>query len=248
VSEREALENGYITPYSMASSDEDFVEMVANMLMEGRTRFNEIVASVNPTAQEAFRSKEQFVVNYFRTVWDIDFYELQTYVQAALNTQTPPASVPDTYGFDQQYTTASVNPNNQTLLPQRVSFMNLYNTSANNVAAIPDFGLTMDSLAVISASATAMVLRMYISQDGQTFFADFVYSDAVSNGVHTYTYVTTNPNGDVIKDAVTPLLDYFSNNQFNITWYADPSVSIYPRVKFAPVTTPANYFLALLLP
>lgn len=242
----EALQAGYITPYSMASSDEDFVEMVANMLMEGRTRFNEIVASVNPTAQQALRSKEEFVVNYFREVWNIDFYSLQTKVNIALNSLVQPPTVDQAYGFGKPFTTASVNPDNQVLLPQRTSFMSIINSCRDAVVAIPGFGLALDSFALLSPANNSVIIRMYIEQDQNTFFADFTYNEAVISGVHIYTYVSANPNGDIIKDAVTPLLDYFSNNQFTITWYADPGTSIYPRVKFSPVS--GDYFLALLLP
>lgn len=244
----EALEEGYITPYSMASFDEDFVEMIANMLMFGRVRFDEIVSTVNPTAQQALRTKEQFVVNYFREVWNIDFYGLQTKVQTALNNLVAPPTVSQSFGHDKTYTTASVNPDNQTLLPQRVSFMSIYNSSANAVEAIPGFGLVMDSMAVIMTDASSATLRMYVNQNGVTFLADFAYAVSVSGGTYSFTYVGENANGAIIKDAVTPLLNYFSGNQFNISWYADPSVSIFPRVRFAPVASPTNYFLALLLP
>lgn len=248
LSSADALENGYITPYSMASADEDFVEMVSVMLMEGRTRTNELFNSANPSAQQALRTKEQYVVNYFREVWNIDFYSLQARVQAALNSLVSPPTVGEAYGFDKPYSTASVDPNNQDLLPQRAFFMNLYNTSADNVSAIPDYGLIMDSMAVINISGDESVLRMYLTQGVNTYFADFLYSVTVANDVYTYTYVTANGNGDIIKDAVTPLLDYFSNNQFKITWFADPTVSIFPRVKFTPVAAANNYFIALLLP
>jgi len=248
ISEEEAREDGYITAYSMASSDEDFVEMIANMLMEGRSRFNEIVASVNPTAQQALRSKEQYVVNYFKEVWNIDFYGLQTKVQAALNALVPPPTITEAYGIGKIYTTASFDPAKQDILPQRPSFMNLYNASADAVEQIAGFNLTMDSMAVLSVAANATVLRMYISQAGSAFAADFLYQETVAGDVHSFVYIDQNPNGDVIKDAVTPLLDYFSNNQFRYSWYTDPSVSIYPRIKFAPVANPNNYFLALLLP
>lgn len=248
ISEEEARENGYITAYSMATAEEDFVEMIANMLMEGRSRFNEIVASVNPTAQQALRSKEQYVVNYYKEVWNIDFYSLQTRIQSALNALAPPPTVEEAYGATKTYTTASVNPDNQTLLPQRASFMAIYNSSADSVEQVPGYGLVMDSMAVVSTASDASVLRMYVRQGTNTFFADFFYNVSVLNNVYTYVYTGENENGAIIKDAVTPLLDYFSNNNFTITWYTDPSVSIYSRVKFTPVSNTGNYFLALLLP
>ena len=222
--------------------------MIANMLMEGRARFDEIVASVNPTAQEVLRSKEQFVVNYFREVWNIDFYSLQTRVQGALNALVPSAPVQESYGFDKIYTTASVNPENQTLLPQRQNFMSIYNSSATAVSEIPGFGLTLDSMAVIFEAADSAILRMYIQQDGVSFSADFVHHVSVNGNVNDYTYVREDENAQVIHDAVVPLLDYFANNQFTLSWYIDPAITIYPRIKFAPVASPTNYFLALLLP
>jgi substrate import-associated zinc metallohydrolase lipoprotein len=248
VSEEEARANGYITAYSMATAEEDFVEMIANMLMEGKPRFDEIVASVNPTAQEAMRSKEQFVVNYFREVWNIDFYSLQTRVQAALNALTPTGPVTDEYGFGNTYTTASVDPSNQTLLPQRPSFMNIFNASAAAVAQIPNLGLTLDSMAVISESEDTTVLRMYIGQNNVAFSADYRYGANRNGNIYSYTFGSENENAAFIRNEVTPLLDYFGNNQFALSWYIDPSITIYPRVRFAPVSNSANYFLALLLP
>jgi substrate import-associated zinc metallohydrolase lipoprotein len=248
VSEEEARENGYITAYSMASAEEDFVEMVANMLMEGESRFNEIVESVNPTAQDALRSKEQYVVNYFREVWNIDFYSLQTRVQNALNALVPTPDVSDEYGAGNIYTTASVDPSNQTLLPQRPGFMSILNSSAAAVAQIPNLGLSLDSLAIVAASADSSILRLYISQNNVTFFADYTYGLNISGEVYTYTFGSENENGEFIHAEVTPLLDYFSNNQFTLSWYVDPSITIFPRVRFSPVANANNYFLALLLP
>jgi hypothetical protein len=218
------------------------------MLTEGRARFNEMVASVGPEAQQALRLKEQFVVNYFREVWNIDFYSLQTRVQNALNAQLPPLTVEEAFGAGKTYTTASVDPAEQTLLPQRASWMALYNEAEDSVALIPGFGLVMDSMAVIMAADDAAIIRMYIHQGTLVTAADFIYDMTVNNGVYSFTYFDENGNGEIVRDAVSPLLDYFSNNQFRLSWYADPSTSIYARVKFAPVATPNNYFLGLLLP
>jgi hypothetical protein len=249
ISPAQALQWGYITPYSMASYDEDFVEMIANMLMEGKTRFDEIIASTNPTAQAALRAKEQIVVEYYRQVWNIDFYSLQRRVQAAINALVPPATVAESYGFGKTYTRASVNPANQTMLPQPAAFMNIYNTAKNNVAALPNFGLTMDSMAVITNSATTAIVRIYVRQNNTTFFADYNYTLTKGAGdVYSFTYLSANGNGELIKSAVDPLLNYFSGNQFTITWFADPSVSTNPRVKFTPQASPGTYFIARLLP
>ncbi|MBC7828830.1 MAG: putative zinc-binding metallopeptidase [Chitinophagaceae bacterium] len=248
VSQAQALAWGYITPYSMASSDEDFVEMIANMLMLGRTKFDEVVASTNATAQQSLRTKEQLVVTYLRQVWNIDFYSLQTRVQAALNALVPPPTLAEAYGFGKIFTRASVNPASP-LLPQPAAFLAIYNPSRTAVAAIPGFGLVMDSMAVINTAATTAVLRIYIRQGTTTFFADFTHTATKDAGnLYTFTYVSANGNGTLIKTAVTPLLNYFANNKFTISWYRDPSVSLFPRIQFTPQTSPGTYFLARLLP
>ncbi len=128
----------------MASYDEDFVEMVANMLMEGRVGFNEIVAGQNETAQNALRQKEQIVVNYFRDVWNIDFYSLQIRVQAALEKMTPPPTVDEVFAYDSDFNGATVNPDDAVSALQPATFHSRFNTAANNVAALAG-NYTLDS-------------------------------------------------------------------------------------------------------
>jgi substrate import-associated zinc metallohydrolase lipoprotein len=247
ISAGEALANGYITPYSMASYDEDFVEMVANMLMEGRTRFNEIVASTNATAQEALRRKEEIVVGYFKRTWNIDFYSLQTRVQAALNSLVPIPPADEAFGFGNEYSTASVNPTDP-LTPQRSSFVALFNAAKTNIAALP-YGLVLDSFAIIGADANVAVVRAYLQQGANTFFADFGYTyQKGGGGLYTFTYLGANGNGELTRDAMLPLLNYLETNQFALSWYADPSVTIHPRIKFTPQAIPNTYFLARLYP
>ena len=112
------------------------------------------------------------------------------------------------------------------------------------------YALTMDSMAVFTNTATTAIVRIYLHQGTNTavYFADFTHTlTKNSAGLYTYTYVSANGNGSLIKTAVTPLLNYFANNVFSIDWYADPSVSMYPRVKFTPQASPGTYFIARLL-
>ena len=166
----------------------------------------------------------------------------------ALNALVPPPTIEDSYGQDKEFTTASVDFNNLVLLPQRATFIVMMQDAAADVEAIPGFGLTLDSFAVMLPAPGEMLLRMYISQEGNTFFADFKYTYTLTAGVYDYTYVEANPNGETIITAVQPVLDYFSNNQFTVSWFANPSVSIFPRAKFTTVASSNDYFVALLLP
>jgi substrate import-associated zinc metallohydrolase lipoprotein len=78
----------------MSAPDEDFVEMIAMMLVEGKTGFDKIVnsipagTSINGTTQvdakSRLRQKEAIVVTYFKDVWNIDFYSLQSRTRTAV--------------------------------------------------------------------------------------------------------------------------------------------------------------------
>jgi substrate import-associated zinc metallohydrolase lipoprotein len=108
VSDADAFDQGYATAYSRSGPDDDFVEMVAAMLTEGRPKWEEMKTATNATARAALQQKEDFVVTYYRQVWNIDFYSLQSRVQKALNALYPPPLVSDVYGFGKTYTSAQV--------------------------------------------------------------------------------------------------------------------------------------------
>jgi substrate import-associated zinc metallohydrolase lipoprotein len=94
ISDTEARQDGFITAYSSSGFDDDFVETIAMMLIEGKSGWDRIINSipagfsVNGTsqadAQAKLRRKEAIVVSYYKTAWGIDFYELQKKTRAAL--------------------------------------------------------------------------------------------------------------------------------------------------------------------
>jgi len=252
VTDADALTQGYVTAYAMSGPDDDFVETVAAMLTEGKGRFDEMKASVNATARQALQQKEDFVVTYYRQVWNIDFYSLQARVQAALEALYPTPAVADVYGFGKTYTRASVNPANTTLLPQPGAFTTIYNSAKNAVPVIAGgYNLSLDSMAVITNSATTAIIRCYLHQGtaATVYNADFTHTlTKDASGMFSFTYTAANGNGSIIKTAVTPLLNYFADNTFSMSWYATPAVTQYPRIKFTPQATPGAYFIARLLP
>ncbi|MEO6188135.1 MAG: putative zinc-binding metallopeptidase [Ginsengibacter sp.] len=92
--QQEALQDGFITAYSMNVVDDDFVEMVSIMLIEGKAGFESLIASIQDItsprgttkaqAVARLRAKESIVVNYFKQVWNIDFYSLQAKVRSQI--------------------------------------------------------------------------------------------------------------------------------------------------------------------
>jgi substrate import-associated zinc metallohydrolase lipoprotein len=83
-----ALDLGFISPYARSSSDEDFVEMIATMLVEGQEGFDELVSHASPTGQTKLRQKEAIVVAYFQDTWHMDFYALQAKTTTAIEKAT----------------------------------------------------------------------------------------------------------------------------------------------------------------
>ncbi|NSL90390.1 zinc-binding metallopeptidase [Chitinophaga solisilvae] len=87
IEDMDARRDGFVTPYAMSAYDEDFVEMISVMLVEGKDGFDKIVNSIPPgysvngvsqeEARNRLRKKEAMVVSYFQTVWRISFYSLQ---------------------------------------------------------------------------------------------------------------------------------------------------------------------------
>jgi substrate import-associated zinc metallohydrolase lipoprotein len=79
---------GFISPYARASSDEDFVEMVSIMLVEGHDGYEAILTATTEEGRALLRKKEAFVVAYFKEAWNIDFYALQAATETAIENAT----------------------------------------------------------------------------------------------------------------------------------------------------------------
>lgn len=78
-----ANEAGFITPYSMLNDLEDFAEITATMLGMSRSAWDAKVEAIqSEKGKAAIRRKETFVVEYFKTQWNIDIYRLQEVVEA----------------------------------------------------------------------------------------------------------------------------------------------------------------------
>ncbi|MDI3322676.1 zinc-binding metallopeptidase [Pinibacter soli] len=74
----QANAQGFITPYAMNSSDEDFAEMVSTMVTTSKQEWDRMINGItSPTGRAALRAKENIVVNYFNDIYNIDFYALQ---------------------------------------------------------------------------------------------------------------------------------------------------------------------------
>ncbi|NGM62177.1 hypothetical protein G5B30_09645 [Sphingobacterium sp. SGG-5] len=65
---------GFVNAYSMSTTNEDFAEITANILVNGRAGFESIIASANAEGQALLRQKTAILVDYFAQVWNVDIW------------------------------------------------------------------------------------------------------------------------------------------------------------------------------
>ncbi|MFC3364062.1 putative zinc-binding metallopeptidase [Pedobacter fastidiosus] len=218
----EAYQLGFITQYARVSPLEDFAEQSSNMLMLGRVQYNAIVAAAPADGQAKLKKKESYVVEYFKTAFNIDFYQLQTEVQNALNKISAPVlhkMIGPSIGYTTLYSNPSVDPN------QSAEFLTNWNAAKTlmqtNGFILKDFTMTFKA-------ANAMTLRYSFTNAAgtTTYFADADYSMVVNatTGVATLTLLaiqpttTTYSNMTFINNWVVGVNNYFKTNTFRIGW------------------------------
>jgi substrate import-associated zinc metallohydrolase lipoprotein len=76
---------GFITAYAMSAPDEDFVEMISMMLVDGKAGYEYRLSRIaSADARNKIRQKEAIVINYFKDVWNISFSSLQNRTRASI--------------------------------------------------------------------------------------------------------------------------------------------------------------------
>lgn len=217
----EARSLGFITQYSRDNPIEDFAEMVANMLMMGSYQYNTIVNALPADPQAKLRKKELTVVEYFKNAWNIDFYQLQAAVQAAVEA-TSPVILANPIGPGKTYTTFSASPSTET--PQSPEFLAAWNT-AKTAVATQNYVLTKYDI-IFKANSTATVRFSFTNLAGTTtYFGDTDYNlTPDGNGQVTFTPIVPQPTGttygnmNVILKSMATVNTYLQTNQFKIDW------------------------------
>ena len=255
ISDATAFSYGYATAYSMSGPDDDWVETLSTMLTEGKPRWDEMKAATNATARQVLQQKEDYIVAYFSQAWKINFYSLQTRVQAALSALFP-SPLTDYYGYGKSYTAVSINPANTTLLTQQTGFTTIFNSAKTALLAQSTAKYVLDSVAMITSAATSNTFRVYFHNSVGTlinYLGEFTYTVAKNGAIYTFTYAgvpgtTPGSNGSFIKTSVQPLLNYFGNNTFAVDWYVNPNNTTKAlRVVFTPQNIANSASMGLLL-
>ncbi|MBT1695264.1 putative zinc-binding metallopeptidase [Fulvivirgaceae bacterium PWU4] len=249
----QARARGFITSYAMASPDEDFVEMVAMMLVEGKEGY-EAILTCETSAQSLalIRKKEKMVVQYFKDAYNIDFYALQEEVQKAIRAIVPDDGggevVPplfDAWGFDKENTTVRFD---LTVLNEPADFVARYNYD-NSV--LQREGLSLDhSFKLFFSGEEEITLRLYYytnTGDRENFEANlYMLPQRNANGTVTLLPMGADDNGYYLLDGLraTGLASFFVNRPLTINWTTACSGERY--VGFYPAAAPEKFCFGIL--
>jgi substrate import-associated zinc metallohydrolase lipoprotein len=225
----EARLRGFITSYSMLSANEDFVEMVATMLIEGKEGYERILAcQTSPASRALIRRKEQLVKDYFQEKFNIDFTTLQTRVQEALEALAPATPEPgrppvlDVWGYGKDSVALDFDFARYSYPP---GFLNAFRLDDNAVAKQKGYQLQYYFRLVFTDETHVQLQRYYIyTPPGGTrelFLATYTFELVQQeNGAYAFYYdYSPNEAGQWLLDHEAHyLVDYFINNQFRIEW------------------------------
>lgn len=76
---------GCISSYAMADADEDFAEMVAWFLIKSQEDWEKIVNNRFNEGCKKIKQKETIMLNYMKSVWGIDMYQLREKVKQGMD-------------------------------------------------------------------------------------------------------------------------------------------------------------------
>lgn len=88
ITNREARELGFVTAYSQAEVDEDFVEVLATRLINSEGGWKYLLETIkDDEAREKIEKKESIVREYMLSVWAIDIYQFRDMVHEAIRAE-----------------------------------------------------------------------------------------------------------------------------------------------------------------
>jgi len=84
-SNKDARAKGFVTAYAMENPDEDFVEMIAHLIILTPSEWTDMLSEAGTDGAILIQLKEQKVAQYLSQKWNINIYELRDLVQQRLN-------------------------------------------------------------------------------------------------------------------------------------------------------------------
>jgi substrate import-associated zinc metallohydrolase lipoprotein len=227
ITESQALASGFISPYAMASPDEDFVEMIATMLVDGQDGYEKkLFCNTTGASYTLIRQKEKMVKDYFLKSYNIVFDTLQNRVQKAIQkiapvppveTRTP---VKEVWGFNKEYSTIDFDW-------QYVTFpQEFYAHWASDNAILRKNGYGLDTyfkLKWIDTDRVNLQLFYYtLDGDREYFTANYYFRYYYNEEVGSvgFGYEDRDENGGMLSDdfGAIGILAYFTSYSYKIEW------------------------------
>lgn len=78
--EKKAWQNGFITPYAMSESREDFVELIAQYVTNTESHWNDILVKAGESGRALIKQKFEIAYNYMEQTWGINLNDLREIV------------------------------------------------------------------------------------------------------------------------------------------------------------------------
>jgi substrate import-associated zinc metallohydrolase lipoprotein len=241
---------GFITQYSRSTPIEDFAEMTSMMLTMSKPKFDFIANNLPTDPQTKLRKKEQYVVDYFKTAWSIDYYALQTEVANAINTTTGASpTLTASLGTGKTYTSFTSVPLSEV---QSTEFLGLWNTAKGLIGAqATPYILTQYQL-LFGAGNLVTVRFFFTNALGTTTYngdVDYTFTTDPTTGFSKFTLVSPQPAGTtysnygVVKTSLTGVTNYIQNNLFRVTYPTKAIYGMAANVGYFYKSTDANSYL-----
>jgi hypothetical protein len=224
------------------------------MLIAGKEGYEAILAcETNATSHAILRKKEQFVIQYYKDAFNIDFYSLQTMVQEAVNRIAPPDEEPeelpplfDEWGFDKEKKTVRFDLATLNEPAEFAARFNQDHTRMRNAGYNLDFNF---KLFFTAENELALKMYYYALDDEDRVFQPatfFFYFTRFDDGSVALDYTGADENGQRLRDdyEVGAVAGFFANRRFTIDWIQTCAGENY--VGFFPKDSPGNHSFGML--
>ena len=246
LSDDDAHSQGFATPYSASAPDEDFVEVISTMLVQGKDYWENLKKHETivgfPQATAMLNAKEQIIVAYYKDKWNIDFYALQEAVRIAMSQIVPPPTPPVSSWLGSQYYFGSIKMDS-TMLKNNTSG-NVRDSINKSFRIVVANNYRFDSLTFAFTYPDTLLIRAKFGPKtplSTVYICDYRYKITyTSDGNLTVGPVIINTNRDgyngsnayYLKVLMDPISNYLNKFPSVISWF--PSPPVYPMVTNTP--------------
>ena len=249
VSLQAARNAGFVNPYSMSTTNEDFAEYTAHILVNGKAGFEQIIASADAHGQELMRQKMAIVVDYFSQVWNVDIWTWSDALTAKMESLVDlPEVEPDRnlplypqLGTDQAFSSLIIDMEDPGLSQ---AIKDRWRQAA--IAMVEENGgrRFFNKFSMhFSRNNTVQLTFYYFVADGRWSIPQRLnYSiEPKGDGSYTFKYISSTVSDPTILPALDPFLKAWLDTQsFHIQWNQQAPEEVY-QARIIQADDPLSY-------